>query len=111
MTISEYPIPPTDNPDEEKHRRQIAQALQLSQAGKNNNIIDVTLRASQTTTTVSDARIAFTTFPWPESVTANARAIASGPYVIDSGRVNGSFILTHASDANTDLTFKLLLGG
>jgi hypothetical protein len=110
MTVSSYPVPPTDNPDEDRHRRQIVQAIELLMHGKSNNVLDVTLTANAAATTVSDARIGVTTFPSPVAVTANAAAI-DPPYVVDSNRVNGSFILVHANDSNADKTFKLYLLG
>jgi len=110
MTIISYPVPPQDSSDEKKHRRQIAQAIALLHNGKSNNILDVTLTAGAAATTVSDARIGVTTFPIPIPVTANAAAITA-PYVVDSSRVNGSFILVHANNANADKTFKIVLVG
>jgi hypothetical protein len=110
MSIISYPVPPADNTDAERHRRQIAQGVALLMNGKSNNIIDVTLTANAAATTVSDARIGVTTFPIAVAVTANAAAITA-PYVVDSSRVNGSFILVHANDANADKTFKLTLVG
>lgn len=105
-----YPVPPLDNPDSNYHRRQIAAAVELLQKGKSNNILDVTLTAGAAATTVSDARIGVTTFPISLPVTANAAAITA-PYVVDSSRVNGSFILVHANNADVDKTFKLILVG
>jgi len=110
MTISEFPTPPLDYSVERDWGRLISQAIGRLLHGKSNNVLDVTLGAGVAATTVSDARIGVNTFPIPVAVTANAAGIAT-PYVVDSSRVNGSFILVHASDSDDDKTFKLILIG
>lgn len=111
MTISEYPTPSQDLPDEHQHRRQIARALALAQHGKTNNVIDVTLANNDTKTTISDARIGATTFPIPLPVHADSWGMAKMPFVTDSGRVNGSFIASHSAVASANLNFKFILIG
>ena len=110
MSISEFQGAPQDEPDQRAWTRKIAQAVNRLMHGKSNNVLDVTLGANVAATTVSDARIGVNTFPIPVAVTANAAGIAT-PYVVDSSRVNGSFILVHASDSDSDKTFKLMLIG
>ncbi len=71
--------------------------------------VSVTLRASQTTTTLTDTRIG------PDSVialtplTANAAGALGGLYVSD--RVAGSATLTHASTVAVDKTFAYAVIG
>ena len=77
--------------------------------GKLNNVTDVTLTASSTTTTITDPRIgpdshlSFT----PRSATA---AIANGTLFV-SARDTGTATVTHASTADTDKTFSLSITG
>jgi hypothetical protein len=82
----------------------INQAIRELATGASNSLSQVTLRASLTTTVVSDPLAA------PEShvdlcpLTANAAAAQATTYV--SARARGSFTLTHASAASTDRTFS-----
>jgi hypothetical protein len=111
MTISEYPTIPQDFQDEHQHRRMIARAVSLAQLGKTNNVLDVTLANNDTKTTISDARIGATTFPIPMPTHADSWGMAKLPYVTDSGRVNGSFIVSHSAVASSNLNFKFILVG
>ena len=111
MTITEYPEAPLDYHGEREHRRLIALALGRHSHGKTNNVIDATLTENTTTTTITDARIGATTALLFMPKTANAAAIVDTVYVADSGRVNGSAVVTHANDANTDKDFKVILVG
>lgn len=111
MTISEYPIPPLDLFDENKHRRLIAQSVALASTGKTNNVLDVTLSNNGTATTVSDARIAATTFPIFIATHADSWGMAKLPLVADSSRVNGSFVASHSAVASANLKFKAILVG
>jgi hypothetical protein len=96
--------------DQVEHRRKMARKINGLNQGKFNATIDVTLRASQTTTTVTDARIAATSFLMWMPQTANAStAERAGIYV--TGRTKGSAVLNHASNAATDQTFTVLIIG
>lgn len=83
--------------------------LRNAVAGKTNNVGDVTLTASSTTTTLTDvnltpnSHIAFT------PTTANAATAMAGLYV--SARDNETATLTHASSANADQTFTYAIFG
>lgn len=103
MAVEEYPIPQSEDV-----RLQLAYRLLF--AGKTNNILEVTLNASATTTTVTDPRIGPYTVPLCEPTTANAAAI-SRPYRSNYGSAKGSMILTHANDANNDKSFRVVLVG
>lgn len=72
----------------------------------------VTLRANETTTTVTNAIISAASFPVLFPTTASA-ATAVGAGAVYVGTVsNGSFVITHNSDAATDRTFNWYsLGG
>ena len=107
---AEYQVPPLDHEQGRFWARQIASAVNLLMQGRSNNVINVTLNTSAATTTISDARISAYTVPICVPTTANAAAI-SMPYRDFSTSVNGSMILTHANNANTDKTFKIVLVG
>ncbi|MGH6879520.1 hypothetical protein [Hypericibacter sp.] len=79
-------------------------------AGKLNCTATVTLRASQTTTTLTDARIGPESWIGLAPLTANAStAEKAGVYV--SARAQGSATLTHASSANTGQDFAVTILG
>tara|TARA_R110000744_G_scaffold347198_1_gene452725 strand:- start:744 stop:1076 length:333 start_codon:yes stop_codon:yes gene_type:complete len=110
LSISEFPPAPIDYGGEARDwTRLIVRTLNNVLRGKQNNVIDVTLAVSATVTTISDARIAATT--WPICIPTNTDAYAIPvPFLEDTARVNGSFILAHISDATTK-TFKVVLVG
>lgn len=95
--------------NQEEHRRKIARLANNLLQGKTNNVIQVTLTASSTTTTVTDKRIGAYTGLFFSPLTADAAAAMSGLYV--SAQVNGSATLTHGSTASVDRTFNVLLVG
>ena len=95
--------------DEKEHRRQIARLANSLLQGKTNNVVQVTLTPSATTTTLTDKRIGANTGVFFSPLTANAAAALSGLYV--SAQTNGSATLTHANTATTDRTFNALLVG
>lgn len=110
MTVSAFPTAPLDfGGGDRDWTRQIARVVSNLMRGKSNNVLDVTVATSAAVTTVSDARIGVNTFPLCLPTNAHAAAITM-PYVADSSRVNGSFILAHANDGNTK-TFKVVLFG
>ena len=77
--------------------------------GKTNNVLDVTVTTSATSTTVTDARIGVNTVAL--CTPANAGAFSAGiPYRDMSAPVNGSMSLIHANDGNTK-TYKVVLIG
>lgn len=103
------PVPEQDA-NEQEHRRKIARAVNRLNQGKFNGTVDVTLRASQTTTTVTDARISATSFlMWMPQTASASTAEKAGIYV--TGRTNGSAVLNHASNAATDQSFTVLIIG
>lgn len=113
MTVSEFPAPALDAPDESIHRRQISQSVNNLLLGRTNNVLDVTLEASSATTTVTDVRIGINTVLLLMPTTANASAeIGAGTiYVGQSSRVNGRVVITHANNSQTDRTYKVVLVG
>lgn len=103
------PLPVEDLQDEREHRRQIARAAINALKGKLNCTGSVTLTASSTTTTLSDANIGAASVILFMPRTANAAGALSGLYV--SARTRGSATLTHASSANVDQTFAYICIG
>lgn len=102
-------LPPLD-PKAPGFARQLASIIGGLLQGKTNNVIEVTLTANATTTTITDARIGKGTHLSWMPKTANAAAIAV-PYVADANRVNGAVTVTHANNANSDKTFSVALIG
>ena len=109
MTTKGYPVPPQFLPDAVEHRRQLAQALAGVLQGKINAVGSVTLTPSATSTTVTDSRIGANTFIGFSPLTAHAAAAQANLYV--SAQQKGQATLSHASSANADQTFALLLIG
>lgn len=95
--------------DEKEHRRRLARLGNNLLQGKTNNVIQVTLAANVTTTTVTDKRIGGYTGLFFSPLTANAAGAFSSLYV--SAQQNGSATLTHANTATTDRTFNVLIVG
>lgn len=104
-----YPAVPVDLPNEKAHRRLIATSLNNQGQGKLNAVTSVTLTVSGTTTTLTDARIGANTFIGFSPMTAHAASAVTSLYV--SAQKKGSATLTHASSANADQTFAVLLIG
>lgn len=100
---------PIFQPDEKRHRRDIAQWTQWANQGHLQNTGTVTLRASQTTTTVTDERVSVNTVPLILPTTSSAAAAVPTTWV--STVTTGSFIITHSSTAAVDKTFRYALLG
>lgn len=109
MTQKGYQGVPLMLSDEKEHRRQIAQLANNLLQGKMSCVIQVTLAANVTTTTVTDKRIGANTYLGFQPLTADAAGALSGLYV--SAQQNGSATLTHANTATTDRTFNVLIVG
>jgi hypothetical protein len=78
----------------------INQAVRELAAGASNSLAEVTLRASFTTTVVSDPLAAAESHISLCPLTANAAGALATTYV--SSRGNGTFTLTHANAATLD---------
>lgn len=83
--------------------------------GKLNAVIEVTLTANAATTTINDDRLTRNSLILFDPTTANAATELYGAtmYVLDNGtnRKNGTFVITHANNGQTDRTFKALVIG
>lgn len=92
--------------------RRIVDGVNSVLRGKLNAVLPVTLTANATTTTVIDARIGFYSAFLFEPTTAHAAALLyETPYILVTNKKSGQATLNHASNANTDLSFNLLLIG
>lgn len=89
--------------------RQVAEVVNQMMDGKTNNTGTVTLRASQTTTTLADLRIGVNSVILFMPTTANAAGALSSLFV--SARGNQTATLTHASNTQTDKTFAYCVIG
>jgi len=100
---------PLTNPDTKAHARQCAITINNVMDGKINSTGDITLTASATSTTLSDARIGANSVILFMPRSANARTALNTLYV--SARASGSATLTHASSANTDQDLSYVIIG
>jgi type V secretory pathway adhesin AidA len=108
MADNSFPTVPLSSPNIEQHLRLVSSSLNNTINGKLNSTGAITLRASETTTTLTDARIGGNSVILFMPITANARTALDTMYV--SARSSGSATLTHASSGNTDqnLTYTII---
>ena len=109
MATNQYLNVPISIPDSALHLRVVSQALNNTIDGKLNSTGNVTLSASATTTTLTDARVGSNSIILFMPTTANANSAKDDLYV--SARADGSATLTHASSSNTDQTFGYFVIG
>ena len=97
-------------PNEGEHRRQIARSLNEVIAGRLDCVVDLTLDAGATSTTLIDSRANVWTAALMTPRTANAAAemAAGGLYAVPS---NGTVTVYHANNAQTDRDFTIALIG
>lgn len=87
----------------ETDERKIAFVIQQLAQGRSNAVGSFTLRANQTTTTVTAQNCGEGSTPIITPTSASAAAASGTTYV--SAVNNGSFVVTHTSDAAVDRTF------
>lgn len=109
MPASGYPGVPRDLPDEKQHRVLIANAVNNMLGGRLNVTTTVTLTPSATTTSLIDSRIGALTVPLLVPQTAHAASALSSVWYEFASR--NTITLHHASSANTDQTFGVVLIG
>lgn len=83
--------------------RKVAEACEACLEGKVRSIAQVTLTANAATTTITDRRIGVESFMHFMPLTE------VGYYV--SSQTEGSLVLSHATDARTDRTFRYVILG
>lgn len=89
--------------EEKQHRALIATTVNKLASGRANNASSFTLAAGVTSTTVTDPAFESSMVPAFTPITANAATAVATTYV--SSRSKGSFVVTHANNAQTDRTF------
>lgn len=103
------PRPPLRMPDVAEHVYRLALAIHGLLDGKHEATGTVTLAAGGTTTTLTDKRIGGSTVLSLSPTTANAAGALATTYVATYSQ--GSCIITHANNAQTDRTFRYSIGG
>lgn len=100
---------PAFQPDEIRHRRDIAVWAAWINQGHMQNTGSVTLAVSAVSTIVADARTSINSFIGFMPITANA--LSAMPTVFVSSQSAGGFTITHASSASTDKNLRYALLG
>ncbi len=100
MADNSFPTVPLSISDTAQHLRLVSASLNNTINWKLNSTGTITLRASQTTTTLTDARLGGNYVILFMPITANGRTGLNGLHV--SARASGSATLTHASSGNAD---------
>ena len=112
MTIySSYTPIPELEANEIEHRRKLAKGVNLVGKGKMNAVTTLTLTANVASTTLTDARITPQSFIGFQPLTSNAAAALSTTYITTTNQTNGSAVITHANNAQTDRDFRILIIG
>jgi hypothetical protein len=103
-------VPPVFMENESLHRRFLNEAVAGLFQGKGvTPIDDFTLNASATTTTLTDARIGYYSMIEFMPQTANAASVVTTMYVPQSTQLNGSAVVNHENQSNTECTFRVLI--
>ncbi len=104
-----YEAIPLVFPDEEQHRRMLAQRLNGATEGRINAFIDVEVTASDVTTVITDPRITVFSFFGVMAFDANGAAdITAGIYW--DNVTNGTATMNHRSDGSTRTLRILIIG-
>lgn len=91
--------------------RKVAKVISTMLVGGLNNAGSVTLTANAATSTLTDVRIGGNTKVAFMAMTANAAAEAGGTAFYYDTVADGSLVIHHANNSQTDRTFSYLLGG
>lgn len=100
---------PLTNPDTKAHTRQCAITINNVMDGKINSTGEITLTASATTTTLSDARIGSNSVILFMPRSANARTAINSLFI--TSRASGSCTINHSSSSNTDQNLSYVIIG
>lgn len=96
----------------EKDLRRVVDSVRQLNDGRQNSVGDVTLRTGQTTTTVNFENCSKGCRVFLEAQTLNAAGAVATTYIPLANILQGSFIIVHASSANSDLYFSFVcIGG
>lgn len=102
-------FPQLQDVPEDAFRRAVSNAISNILRGKLTNAGSFTLKASATSTTVSDARAGINSVILWSPRTSNAAGAMTNLYA--ATKTNGSFILAHSSTATSDRTFDYVVIG
>lgn len=95
----------------ERNLNTIVQAIRQLTEGRSNAVGTVTLTAGVTTTTVLFANCSTSSLPQLTAMTANAATALATTFILQANILNGSFIITHANNGQTDRTFAFVVLG
>jgi ABC-type branched-subunit amino acid transport system substrate-binding protein len=96
---------------QEKDLSKFALAIQQLANGRSNATGLVTLAASATSTTVSNINCATGSTIYLTATTANAAAALATTYIAPATVTKQQFVITHASNSQTDRTFFYVVLG
>jgi hypothetical protein len=93
--------------------KKINLSIQQLGAGRSNAVGTVTLTASVATTTVTTGNCAVgsTILLMPTTANASAEQGAGTIYIATATILNGSFVITHANNAQTDRIYRYAIHG
>lgn len=116
MTIQNYTTPPRDASSDTPSAlrsmlRSLAAILSRALQGHINVTNEITLTASAGSTTLTDERISPQSFIAFAPQTSNAAVELAAGSLYVSSRLNGSAVVAHANNAQTDRTFTVLIIG
>ncbi len=112
MTAAGFPPINEQASNDPNYVRRIAEvANRINRGGLNVARDAVTLTASVATTTITDARISNQSFIGLMPLTSNAAAALATTYIPAATQINGSAVVAHANNAQTDRTFRVLIIG
>ena len=109
MTIR--PFPGLQRRGDTSFERDSARVLSGLLRGKFNATLDVTLVASASSTTVKDERFSEQCAVEFDPLTANAASEKAAGTLWVSARTAGEITITHANNAQTDRSFRLVIIG
>lgn len=91
-------------PDEKEPRKHVDSINNVIK-GRTENYGQVTLTANTATTTVTNVQISENSEIMLSPKTSNAAAAIATTYIPEATILNGSFVIQHANNAQTDRTF------
>lgn len=94
--------------NEKDHRRQLGEAINRANQGHVNVCLFVTLDPDVAQTSVVDSRISLQTHAGLQPQTANAAAALATTWIVCT---NGSLVINHVNNGQTDRTFTLSMIG
>jgi hypothetical protein len=111
--MTSKPPVPTSGSDWKEWLLKVAVTLNNVLRGRLNTGGTITLTINVATTTITDDRISIDSTFVLVPTTANAAAeLGNGTlYFSETGRINGSIVITHANNAQADRTFRVVIIG